>query len=266
MFIYTKAVLNDIVKDLKKLFFRLALIANLLPILYLLYASIAKTGVWLANIILLVCALVSFFLFLYISFGDVKEKKKKEIKTTVRKTIKWIKRIVKLAVIFITGYGLLTAKNHDMLALVLFIFTVLCWALEILFEQILKAIERRIDFIKVGFKADVEPILKAFNTIKKLRGDEVHEEEISPEEMQLLDELAATYKIERKEKKAELKTERKVRRKEYRAEFIADIKEKIAVRKEKHALKIAAKKSVQRTPAPSEPKISTEKTADSDNK
>ena len=64
MFDYTKMTIDQTITDVKRVFHGYQAIAQLVYIAYLAYALIAKTGIWYANLTLLVLATCYFVFFL----------------------------------------------------------------------------------------------------------------------------------------------------------------------------------------------------------
>ena len=103
---YTKAAFGKILGDLKKIFNGIKITTQALSILYLLYAVITQTGVFIANVILLALALSYFIFFLIMET----KKGQRKIKKLVKNVYGWCKRLIKLLTIGITLYGLVVAK------------------------------------------------------------------------------------------------------------------------------------------------------------
>ncbi len=228
MFTYTRAVLYDTLKDIKKIVFYLSIIVSVFTILIPLFKIIMNTGFLIANIVLLIVACGTFVYSFYIDKKEIDSKK--ELKKSVKQITKWIKRIVKFTVIIYSGCELLKAE-YDVIALVLFLITVFGWLLELIFAGVCKAIEKKIDFIIKAFNTDMAPWINLGNAIRKIRGDKIVELDISEEEMQLLDGLAVTLKEDKKEEKQIVKIARKERRKQYRQEWFETVKEKYFFKK-----------------------------------
>ena len=228
MFIYTRAVLDDALKDIKKIIFNLSIAIGVFAIFLPLYKIITNTGLLIANIVLLISASGAFGFSFYIDKSEIDNKK--AIKKKVKAINKWIIRIVKFAVIIFSSYELLTSK-YDVIALIILLVTIFLWVMEILLDAVAKVIEKRVNFIITAFNADVAPAVKILNALNKLKGDELIEWDISKEDMRRLDKLAETFKEEKKAEKLEEEAKRRFRRRRYRKEFIEKIKAKLFFKK-----------------------------------
>ena len=141
MFDYTRNAVKKISDDFNKIIFGISIFTQLFMIGYLIYAVCAQTGVFIANIILLVLAIGHFVFTLYFEHRKNKQKKteyrlnKKErklIKEENKKIKKgfdtiytWSKRSVKLLSILITAYGLFIINAEiQLIPLLLLIFTI----------------------------------------------------------------------------------------------------------------------------------------------
>lgn len=152
---YTKAAFSKIINDFKKIFNGIKITTQALSILYLLYAVISQTGVWIANVILLTLALGYFVFFL------VMETKKgsRQVKKRVKHIYGWCKRLIKLLTIGITVYGLVLAKaDFEPLSFLLVILMIFSWVLEFLFYIIIRFLEMEKELLLKGLSTDLERI------------------------------------------------------------------------------------------------------------
>ncbi len=203
MFDYTKAALNKLKDDFKKL----ALICNIgvqiSTILYLLYSVCIGSGVFIANLLLLILAVGYFIFFLYVT----KTEGKKQLKKLVKQIYKWCKLLIKPITIGVAVYDLFTASEYSPISTLLVAIMIIGWAIQILFEFIYKLISIRVEFFIEALKADVENITKPFQTVgnffKKVTGKETEEEVKEPSKHRLwLDKTVASMRSAREEKKS----------------------------------------------------------------
>ena len=174
MFDYTKAALGKIIGDFKKIFSGIKIATQLLSIVYLLCAVITRTGIFVANLVLLTLAASYFVFFLIMETKKGQRKIKKQIKNIYG----WCKRLIKLLTLSVTVYGLVVAKaDFEPLSFLIVILMVFAWVLEFLFYIIIKFLEAETKLLFDGMVADVEklPFVGGY-MMKKLTGKETEEE------------------------------------------------------------------------------------------
>lgn len=217
MFDYTKSVFTKTVDDLKKIAFFFGASLQLFQIGYLIYALCIGSGIVAANIVLLVLSSAYFLFMLYINANDVK----KEIKRILKTIYRWGKRLIKLFTLGVSVYGLFitaseTVTVKSLVSIVLLVFMLIAWVLDVLFSLIIVIIERRKNLFFDAIKMDLEPFLKAKNFFDKIRGKEVDSEIVSTAQRSKLDawrterkEAQRLKKQEKKDAKAALKAAKK---------------------------------------------------------
>ena len=210
---YTKAAVNKIIADFKSFFNIFQIGTYIVSILYLIYALITQSGILLLNLILLgaTAAYLSFFVWYVQS-----EKKNKQLKEKVKTSFVWVKRIVKIFNIGVALYGVYnTAKKVTVLSVVLSAFMIIGFVLDILFEIVIKFFINKAQFVYEAMQADFDnfkkPVTAVGNFFKRIKGEEIEEREPT-KNRELLDELVASVKEEKKR----LKEEKKQRKKEKR--------------------------------------------------
>lgn len=211
---YTKSVFIQTKEDLKKLGFLCSACLQSFQIIYLIYALCIGSGILFANIALLVLSVGYFSFMLYINRYETK----KEIRQIFKTVYRWGKRLIKLFTLGVSVYGLFITASEPItvsgvVSIILLVFMLLGWVLDILLEVLTKVVEKRGKLFLDALKMDMEPALKAVNLIQKFRGKEVHEEIVSADARETLTHLKETHvgaePLTKKElkalKKAELK-------------------------------------------------------------
>ena len=235
MFDYTRGLFKQTVYDVKKLAVITGFLVQIFQIIYLIYALIAQTGIMIANAVLLFFTVAYFAFSLYLHFKDLKYEEK--IKRLIKTVYGWGKRIIKFFTLFISVYGFIAIANEPTtvkitFSLILLIFMVIAWIVEILLWFLVRMIEKRGDLFIDALKLDVEPLYKANNFIQKIRGLEVEDTIVEPETRKKLTVVAEHWKDVSKQKKAEKKAsvkqqiaENRAKRKSARAQARADKKQ-----------------------------------------
>ncbi len=248
---YTKIALNQIWTELKRLGYFIEVASKTVPILYLIYALFAGTGLWYANAILLVLAAAYFIFFLSMTeYGKTPDGKK--VKKKVDVFYKNSRRLVKLFTLGVAVYGLImTASDVNPLSLLLTVLMIVGWVLEIVFDFLIKIIGAKVGFIVSALEADIDTALKplktAGNFFKRVTGQEVPPEKEPSKNRQILDEKLQRHKEEQRLKK-QRETEEREREKREKSE--SRKKEKLSVKAEKFLLKSAKRKLKKSKPSP----------------
>lgn len=165
MFKYTKAGLNIIIDDIKKLAKIFKYGSLIFSIIYYIVAICLKIGILVVNIIFLL------LLISYTIFDLIIDKKKKENKLIIRKISRsytTIKIILRGFTLLVTLYGMyLGTSNTSPISIILATLMIILWILEVLFEVIARYVTNKKDLIVTAFKKDIDPILKVTNIFKK---------------------------------------------------------------------------------------------------
>ena len=221
MFDYTRMIISQTVTDVKRVFYGYQLGAQLVYIAYLIYALIARTGLWYANAALLLLA--SLYLIFFLSTTDYgKTPDGKVLTKKVRRTYVWSKRFIRLFTISVAVYDIFTTNSTNSISTLLTALMIVSWALEILLDLILRIIEGRFELIKEAIEADVDTLLKPIKTVgnflKKATGQEVPPEEEPSKKRKWLDKKLS-QKREKASEERRLAQEEKRRQKEELAEL-----------------------------------------------
>lgn len=177
MFDYTKMMIDQTVKDVKRIFHGYKVGSQLIYIAYLVYALIAQTGIWFANLALLVLS-IAYFAFFMSTTDYGKTPDGKQLKNNVKTTYVWSKRLIRLFTISVAVYDIFTATTAtNSISTLLTALMVIGWAIEVLFDLLIRIITARIALIKEALDADVDNLLKPVKTVgnffKKAMGQEV---------------------------------------------------------------------------------------------
>ena len=209
---YTRAAFSQVVEDFKKIITCVNITTQVLTIAYLIYTLIAKTGVMIANAILLALSIAYFIYFLLTLHKENRKLTKQERaqKKNIKNLYNWCKRIVKLLPIGVAVYGLfVTNSDFTPLSLFFVLFMILGWILEFLCHLIKNYLQAKMDFLMAGIKADLEPIIKVVNTMNKWRGKEVEEIPSADKNRLKLNQIVEERKEQKAQQKQQLKLERK---------------------------------------------------------
>ena len=221
MFDYTRSVFSKTVDDLKNIAFFSALSLQLFQVAYLIYSLCIGSGIVAANIILLVLSSAYLGLMLYIHWVDIA----KETKKILTNIYRWSKRVVKLFTLGVSVYGLFITASEvvtvkSLISILLLVFMLLAWILDVLFSLIVMVLERRKDLFFNAFKMDFEPVFKAKNLFDKIRGKEVEDEIVSTKSRSALEQIKSDFKamkaqqkLDKQAAKAALKAEKKAAKK-----------------------------------------------------
>ena len=164
MFDYTKSIFSKTVDDLKTIAFLFGLSLQIFQIGYLIYALCIGTGIVAANVILLIISSLYLLFMLYVKWNDVKKATRKALK----KVYRWSKRLIKLFTLGVSVYGLFITASapvtvKSLISIILLIFMLIAWILDVLFSLIILIIEKRKNLFFDAIKMDFEPVLKAKN-------------------------------------------------------------------------------------------------------
>ena len=204
MFDYTQGAIAKIVEDLKKMSLYLNCGLHLFHIVYLIYIIFAPMGILIINLVLLALCIAHLVFTLYKYKYDVK----KSTKITVKRTYKWVKRALKLLTLSVSVYGLLFTMSQPLtkttaISLIVLFFSLICWAIGLLFDIILIITEKRFNLFLDALKMDTELAWKANNIINRLKGKEVEDEIVSTESRQELEHLKEEHKELKKQQTKE---------------------------------------------------------------
>ena len=197
MFDYTKAAIDTIVRDLKRIFFAFNIFVQLLYIGYLVYVLATGRGVLAANIILI--ALSASYLVLFVVTYN---KKERQFKKLAKRTYSLIKIAVNAFTIGIAIYGIYsTAGEITPTSIVMLVLMVLGWLVSVLLQVLIYFIESRKNLVIEALKADKEqtlkPITSVTNAVKKFVGKETAPESEPNRHRRFLDRKVEAKKQEK---------------------------------------------------------------------
>ena len=212
---YTRGVFSKTIDDLKRLTFLFSLALQIFQIGYLIYALCVGAGIQIANIILLAVSALYFIFILYTHRCTIAKETEKLLKGIYR----WSKRFIKLFTLGVSVYGLvITASEpvtvHSLISIVLLLFMVIAWILDVLFSLVIIIVERRKDLFFDALKMDLEPVLKAKNFVDKIRGREVEEEIVTSKTRNKLEAIKSAFKQKRKQAKLDKKEAKRTAKEE----------------------------------------------------
>ena len=217
MFEYTKLVFSQTVDDIKKLSTVAQFATQGIYVAYLIYAVSVGTGILGVNIGLLVIST------LYLAFSvvmKVKEMKKtdQKIKKNVKKAYKAAKHIIQVPTLAVAIITLATLESdHITFSLLFTVLMVLGYVVSILLSVITGIVENRAKKFMVAIEADIEPIMKVVNGVRKLKGDKIEEPEHDRSKEKMRSELDLVVNKNREEKKLREEAEREAKKEERKA-------------------------------------------------
>ncbi len=232
---YTIAAGKQVWKNIKLLSRIVNIVMQAISILFLLYITIFGDSILPITLALLTLS-VAYLVFYCVTLAN---SKKKTLKKVVKTIFKWSKRAIKLINLVIMVYTIASADQQHALDMLLTVFSVIFWVLDILLEVACIIVKSWGLLLYEGLKTDFEkiaaPVTGTKNFFKKLTGQEVEEKPEPTKRRIFLDGLVEAAKKEKAEKKQadkQLKKQQKQTKKE-----------------EKKAEKLAKKQS-KRDPAP----------------
>lgn len=244
MFEYTKLVFNQTVDDIKKISTVAQFATQSIYVAYLIYAVAVGTGIIGVNIGLLVISA------LYLAFSvvmKVKEIKKTDgkIKKNVKKAYKIAKHIIQIPTLAVAIITLATLESdHITFSLLFTVLMVLGYVVSILLSVITSIVESRAKKFMVAIEADIEPIMKVVNGIKKLKGEKIEEAAPDKAKEKMRSELDKVVNKNREEKK-EREEAQKAAKKEEAKTFLKNLASTV-----KGKIESLAKKDTDALPTP----------------
>lgn len=162
MFKYTRAGINIIIDDIKKLakIFKYGTLA--FSALYYFVAILLKLGNLVVNIILAILFTA------YTIFDFVTDKKEnKKTRKIVSRSYSWISIALRTFTLVSTLYGMyLGTSSTTPISIILATLMIILWVLEVLFELIAQYVTDKATLIMTGFQKDTEFITKVGNFFK----------------------------------------------------------------------------------------------------
>ena len=244
MFEYTKLVFNQTVDDIKKISTVAQFATQSIYVAYLIYAVAVGTGIIGVNIGLLAISA------LYLAFSvimKVKEIKKTDdkIKKNVKKAYKIAKHIIQIPTLAVAIITLATLESdHITFSLLFTVLMVIGYVVSILLSVITSIVESRAKKFMVAIEADIEPIMKVINGVRKLKGDKIDEPEPDKAKEKMRSELDKAVNKNREEKKEREEAQRATKKEEAK-DFLKNLASSV-----KGKIESLTKKDADALPAP----------------
>lgn len=197
MFKYTRAAIDIVISDIKRYCNLFKYASIFCTIIYLGYSIFYKSGNFVINIILLV-SLLTYSIFEFITH----KKDLKLLKRIVRRSYKIIKFTTKGFTLAVMLYSIYMASvNASPISIILATLMIIMWVLQLLFEVIVEIANSKKDLIVAGFDKDMEnlkkPVTTVNNFIKKIKGEELVNENNPSKEFQTLEKKILKSKKEK---------------------------------------------------------------------
>ena len=228
---YSRTVLNQTLDDVKKI----GLVSNFttqgIYIAYLIYAIAFGAGLLYVNIPLLVISLA------HLVFSIVMERKKQKktdgkLKSQAKKAYKIAKYIILLPTLIASIITLATLESDQITFSLLFtIMMILGYVTSIIISVLIKILDHRFNMFMVAIKADMEPVINAYNTFKKFKGERVAEPSPDKTEQKIRADLDSKVQKMREENPPAEKTVEMMDKEELKAvrkEIITSIASNVA--------------------------------------
>lgn len=200
MFDYTMTALEKIKKDFQNIIFACSVLVQALYVAYLIAALFSGAGNPIVNGVLLgLCsAYLVFYLIMHFRESKGAKKTKKIVDTLYRRS----KQLIKLYTLAASIYAIwLTGSNANHFTILITAFMLVSFVLQILLEIVYKLVVDRLNLLVEGFKTDITPAIKTINFFKKMKGEEIEQEEKN-KHREWLDKKVVDYRAKRTEEKA----------------------------------------------------------------
>lgn len=252
---YTKVVINQTIDDVKKISLIFNFSTQAIYIAYLIYTLCAGVGLIYVNIPLLVISVA------YMAFSVIMEKKTQnkraiKLKSRAKETYKVAKYIILVPTLITSVITLATLKSdHITFSLFFTIMMVLSYVSSVLMLIITKSVENRFELFMVAIKADMEPVMNAYNTFKKFKGERVEEESFDSAEKKMradLDSKVSKIRAESPAPKASPQKMSKEELKEVRKEILHSISSNLKDKAKQKFKSLASKLQSQKPSAPAD--------------
>lgn len=225
---YTKTVFNQTIDDLKRISLVASFVTQGVYIAYLIYAISVNVGKLYVNIPLLVISL-AYLVFTIVMERKTQKKSDSKIRTKAKEAYKIAKYVILLPALISSVITLATLKSdHITFSLLFTVMMILGYVLSVLILVITKVVESRFALFMVAIKADFEPVMNAYNTFRKFKGERVSESAKSKAEEKMRSDLDAKVEKIKAESPSEPEKMSKEELKEVRKEIIASIASNVA--------------------------------------
>lgn len=220
MFDYTKAAVQKIGDDFKRLVYICNILTQIAYIAYLFYAVFSPVGIPWANITLVSIAVAYFVFFMIMTRGRALYSKRK-MHIVVSKIFKYSKLLLKLFTIGVMLYGIYsTTQNPKPFGVILSAFMIVGWLLQLIFEIISAILIPRFQLLVSALEADkdelTKPVKAVGNFFKKLAGKEIEPEKEKSKSRLWLDKKVEETRAQRKDEKEKERLAKRQARKDAR--------------------------------------------------
>lgn len=191
---YTKASINILLDDCKrlaKLFKYLSLISTVILLVYKIITKfINYTPVVFVHIALLAFALAFIVCDIFID-----SKKHSFAMKTIKRVYSGIKIVLNAFILSVAIYDIAVTPGSetDGVAIILCAFMILLWLISIILQIVLEVVTQRCEMILVAFQQDIDDIKRPFtavsDTFKKLTGQKVKDRSLPEDKYQILVDL-----------------------------------------------------------------------------
>lgn len=230
---YTKAALQKIADDFKRLVYFFNVVTQIAYMAYLTYAIFAGMGILWINITLAAIAMGYFVFFMIVTQGKALYVKQ-NLHVVVQRIFKISKLLLKFFTIGVMLYGIYnTTQNVTPFGVILSAMMIVGWLLQLIFEVIGSILTSRFQLLVAAIEADKEelskPVKAVGNFFKKLTGKEVEpEKEKEKSKSRIwLDKKVEENRAKRREEKLQEKTARRQARKDARNTVFFTEEEKV---------------------------------------
>jgi hypothetical protein len=243
---YTKTVFNQTIDDIKKISLALSFATQGIYISYLIYALCVKIGIAYVNALLLAISL------LYLVFSVAMEQKVEKrlgskIKAKGKDAYKIARYVILLPTLITSIITVATESHHVTYSLLFAVIMILGYVLSVLMMVAAKLVESRFNLFMIAIKADFEPMVNAYNTFRKFKGERVAESAPDKSEQRIraeLDSKVDKIKSEFKKETEKMSKEELIEvRKEIITSIASNIKEKAKQKLNSFASKLSTLKS-----------------------
>ena len=238
---YTKTVFNQTIDDLKRISLVASFVTQGIYIAYLIYAISVNVGMLYVNIPLLVVSLA------YLVFTIVMERKTRKssdskIKTKAKEAYRIAKYVILLPTLVASVITLATLESdHVTFSLLFTVMMILGYVLSIFMLVITKVVESRFALFMVAIKADFEPVMNAYNTFRKFKGERISESTLGKAEQKMRSDLDARVDKIKAESQDATEKMSKEELKEVRREIIGSIASNMAEKAKQKFRSLASK-------------------------
>lgn len=198
---YTKASLNMLVDDCKRIAKIFKYVSLAFTILFLSYQIVNGAIQDQTLRIILNGALLGTFLISLVVEFLLDKKEYKSAKKIVKISYTWFKIAIKAATLVLTLIELVKASKPNGLEIVFASVMLMLWILSFVSQIILQIVSKRAEILIVAFKQDVDDIKRPFtavsNTFKRLTGREVKQEDPNSRKARIIEKLDEEIRLKK---------------------------------------------------------------------